>query len=1786
MSALRLVVLEWQDRSKARVLEGYTEEEAMSVQQVLGDANFGASQFARSTFAHSARSDAGAKSDSRARRARLVRIYLVERECLLGVSCILVAAGLNDSPPAPGGKGKGREQASNYGLPWLQSVLEKLTVAGQGKQKSSNPERRIQSAIDELNTAIKAWDAGVGWLADLDDGAVFSNLFRTSQMTRILLILKLLCIHVGSLQSWATASNVQSWFELMDNVNFLDALAPQSADQQTLVGPIKALAAIISLQLLRLSQALGHLDEESPPGRPIPYIYDGPCREQVNNTLANAAGRNSSIASLALLTWAVILQTLRERVQSLESDDDSELAGSSPVASRPRISGTAPPGLTEALETVLQSMPDGDPIDLYARAAVDGCSVLIVSAELSRVLETVMTFNWISSAAVHTAFGLFELLRQAILFLNYTDETVGALIALLEGNSTSTQTSSQPPPVRAALAERFVRDEKILVPRLLHQAQARYPNEILPLLQLSNALAVPGHADRKGILPLASDNPYFCFRLPHGFQAYETAREEENANIITLKEDIPLFIPRRKFSTIKYENTRTLVPRDEDDAPLMMRIPAGTTGQVISDDRPYLVKWDHTHSIVQYLACLLASEAPNSKHRDVANDGVVDLDVQSEIVALFANLVEAHIKPDDDHEEAKEFLQDASEYLGRNADIISIVFDIFEEHLSQRQTRNDSSVALLINCIEFFRMVLPILPGRIWPLLARGELLGVEGNGGRLASVIGSTDTISSRIKLVVACNRLADALVHDIVRKSATTRNESRVVAKRFKSSDDRTSGLPQRLTSKIVFSFTQILLSVFESTQSWPIEASASANEIRLSITSLLDYVLVRAYACGELSPDAHGATDGLCSALVPSAKLILETFLGSGTGHLFVGRLWSTFATDTDSVRNSALRARSNGIGSSAILTFLTNLLKFSVHYDNIPSQLARNLFQTLPLIVRGYVSGDEHKVCLLRLLSAIIREAGASEQEPPSLLGQLGADTAKAFLVELQHFDQPMGITDLEMEVWNLAAHVVSNKQQWVASFLINGDTPKHSIRNRQTENGTQIPNSSNSSKALLHVALERLSKRSVFHDSCSTAMLKFVVGCQNHYPSVSTTIRQSKTVLDKLLDYVVELRTSMSRDELEQTRQTAASSHIADLVAMYVHNMRQLGNADDFDNITSKLGFYRENGLALPDYNESLHLNLKRNFEKRYDGCTLDSFRRRTLSTEFGRSYYYDLEFASEVLGQSPAWHGTKGFEEELARANINMSLVESQVLLMRSWESLVIEVSHQLTGRDALQKHMINIVNHCLTNNVKSSNHTALIHEQLMQRRADLALVLLQRLINVRCRASSFKTLLSAAWDMVRSSGEDFEVAFTSSNAEYYRTTLQVLLLTLQSHTYVDTPEPNDSSIIPPTSLIASPDTLPILIEITTAVICTGFRSLCTQLHAAPTTVSPSDLALIIGLLQTILRIPHIATSHNTLSLRISDTGVHRYALALFSWSDRLLTSPYTRESTSNDRIASNLHALTLADLATSFLHTLSSIPPLAVFLGTENILSQLASAPLLAHLRSTSPQTQTQRTAPDQPQHTRLTLLYTRSILPLVLNLLTAIGPSFAPEALSFLCSFPSQLSRASRCLSPSVNARIDGAGRDVFAGAITLAMVREVHTLSLLSLGLSRAVQAGLGIGALVGGDCGLLGFAYANNNTNNNNTTNTHSGGNDAAGANGNGNAAPWDSNKVQEDAEAWLGSRRNELRSRIRACSEWEEELMGTPTAAGKGGSESECGNRLEEMVVGELGGVVGALGGVV
>ena len=1035
---------------------------------------------------------------------------------------------------------------------------------------------------------------------------------------------------------------------------------------------------------------------------------------------------------------------------------------------------------------------------------------------------------------------------------------------------------------------------------------------------------------------------------------------------------------------------------------------------------------------------------------------LLETETAAEVVALMSSLVEASISAEN-AEATKQLLGRFSNGLPRNDDIIRVVLELFDEEMQSITNRpgSEASLSMLAQCVRFMKSMLAVFPERIWSFLGRSRLLAINETTSAFATIVGATEVPLGQFVFLRNCLGLFDELVNDALKRSVSRNSVATKAVTRFAQPGAQTGSTPEKLMSSVLSTFQIILIDVFQSKANWRFSDPVESVQIATSILGISNQILTYTYGMDDSSQTTN---QKMTSMFQSAAHTITAAFLADTAQGMTIQPLIDIFLAtvadfgteDSNDLTQIVLQQ------TLQALSLCTTMLRVGTMLETRGKRLMTALFQAIPIIARVYAIHPSFKAPTAELLTALVQLANLDGKEPPSLLGHLAADSSKLFLTIISQLGLPLHSLDTEVKIWDMLSAVVSSKQQWLAICLLTGSTPRERLSTKESEKAGP------KAKPLLSLALDQLSRIGLLAPRRAIAMLSFVSHAQNHWTWATNDIGRHKDFVSAITNWVNELSGNGSNSDSEAATRTANESQmaafIADILATYLHSARQSGGADVVKSIASKVGFLRDNAVAVDAYNHSLHKNLAKNFSQKFPSCSLTNFKRTTLqSADFGPSYYYDIELATKMLDFESSWsrQNGQGFVDEVGRANINLSLVESQIAMLKSWRSLAIELSMFASDNVQLQKDLSKVVVGCLKANMETSV-PAMVFENVQGIRAELAFVLMQRLINIKSKESEVRDIVGVAWDAVRTCGLDFDVISEPRDAQYYRTLLQVLFLSLQPQLYspADSPSTLRKSMMAGAAASktasAESELMPTLLEILQRPIAANFRALCSAVHSQPvndetaSVVGPSDFVLLTALLQTVLRIPATQAANHQVASIIANTGLMRLGVSLYSWSDSL-------SHDSSDPIYGELSIL--------FLLTLSTLPMVAQHLAVDGILSHLSSANLSTYYRHPSGK---------GPFETPLRLhsIWTRGILPLCLNLLEHVGPGIASEVSSFLNSFPQQLRRAEADLSVSSTAP---SIRNPHAGSLTLTLGAETHSLALISTVIERLRAAGPAIGVV---------------------------------------------------------------------------------------------------------------------
>lgn len=338
---------------------------------------------------------------------------------------------------------------------------------------------------------------------------------------------------------------------------------------------------------------------------------------------------------------------------------------------------------------------------------------------------------------------------------------------------------------------------------------------------------------------------------------------------------------------------------------------------------------------------------------------------------------------------------------------------------------------------------------------------------------------------------------------------------------------------------------------------------------------------------------------------------------------------------------------------------------------------------------------------------------------------------------------------------------------------------------------------------------------------------------------------------------------------------------------------------------------------------------------------------------------------------------------------------------------------------------MMQVAEQCLECN-QGSQGPERIFQRIMQSRANLAMTLVQRLTMKSLAPKDVAGLLSTVWATISS----IENPLSPDQIQYWRTMIRMLYVVLRG--YRASPD-NSSKAAEDDRLI---EVTQCVFNIIQRVVAQGFRSLVSLIHDSEVAVLPEDLALITAILQACLCLPGMDQfSGEILNIVISE-DVGQFALALFSWADKLAVK--------GDPVYGELSIL--------FLLQLSNVPAIAEHLASDGLLAQLTSANITSHIQRPSVSPFADNVGPQ-----RCYDIWAKGILPLLLNVLSTpgLGANIATEVAYVLNQFPNLLkSSLDRIEAPGMS-RTASRGNSHY---VTLLGVSEINSLALLTRGLGE--------------------------------------------------------------------------------------------------------------------------------
>ncbi|KAI9167464.1 Nucleoporin [Paramyrothecium foliicola] len=1501
------------------------------------------------------------------------------------------------------------------------------------------------------------------------------------------------------------SSAVNQWFSLMDFYTFFDPIQPVHDSMVELMLPLKSLSAAISIAILKPSRSLTYLEREEDSGQAEDaydsYLLSPDVLEQIHTSMLKAV--DSDTACPAVFTWSILLHRLnvsyqartekRDNLLQQKAQENFETKGIRPSGARRNSAGSIFSIESTKFDGFLEHATASKDLQVVEQLAsvvtTHGKVYDVLSAMAASVgpsIEGSMTA--LSSSRIRYQF--LELLKVSYPIIGYQSEPMSSLMAVLSpGRSYWDLVPRNELTIDQDVVAQMLHDDSAMN-FYFQQALDRFPFEFLPFLSLCKVLcSAVGLCDDERldlVINLLKRTPTLTLALPAGFQGYELIHEDENTNSFCLVEEISLISGSSSWKT-RYveEDTYSLLP--------------GTYGRFITDTgRIATVEYPHSTLALlgRQLEIYLVKEGYHSELGMLQPDEIV------EVIGLLATLIRVdHLKTSKNaqgdsltHADS-DILLEASKHIGNGKDITTVVCDIIDYFMEDEVVLSETvAVSILDVGIQFLHSILPLQPSRVWSYLARSELLSSESKAGKLAKITGSLELVGERYEFLVSSLSLFSEAI-ETATTSAVQRRAGNKLAGRQRPETNPWLGVPDKVLSKVSYSIAQSSVDIFENTSTWIFESDSRRSLLLNTVIPILNKIVLYSYSTGD-GPDS----ENLMSCLRSAASYIVDCFISPASGTLRFQPILSSFITAFKKAEQTLYPLRAQSIQDQLVsaLNFSSTLLQVANYLEQSSSMVENYLFKISTLIARLCAVSDQYRIPAISLLEALVVNAGKPSKDPPSLLGYLGPQISKSFLQLLSTLGQPFALLDDVRITWRFFSSILRNRQQWMSNCLLTGQTPREAMKEEK-----KADVASDSVLATALVKLETLGKLEKLE---ALAILDFVASAQNYWPwMVFRKLQKDTKYLQGLRAFVRGLKEqeqspSGKTDDVKASIDARMAAYIAEIFAMQLYHSRHLGNANALaKDLVQDLDFYLRTGVKVGGYNISLHKNLAKNFPNKYYGSFVDNFKRTLLEPrELGKNYYYHLDLANDVLKFDSGWLGRKedGFKNEMELANANLSLVDAQIALFHAWEFLLLELSTCIGDDKIITRQMLQVAQQSLNANQEVPGPENFFLK-LVSARANLALVLTQRLVKGPISVKDINHLLQTIVGSIAAVEEPYE----QETVAYYRVLLKTLFVTLRAYQVAGGNDASASDL--ESSAVTITQTS---LNILDHVVARGFRTLVSLIHDRAASVVPEDLALLTAILQASLGLPGIDQSQaQILNIMASYDAVHA-AISLFSWADKL--------SIQGDPQYGELSIL--------FLMELTTLPLVAEHLASDGILSSLLSANLIKFMQKAniSPYA-------ESPMALRCYGIWAKGLLPLMLNLLSALGATVAPEVAYVLNQFPHLLQASVDRFEASGRGRTDPATSPRY---LTILATSEVHSLALLVRVLS-ALRAS-------------------------------------------NGREIPsveWDAAGLLENVDFWLSSKRL-LKERLLPIGQRELEWRSTRTGTREG---EGCDNVLEAKLVSQL-----------
>ncbi|KEF51322.1 uncharacterized protein A1O9_12672 [Exophiala aquamarina CBS 119918] len=1632
LEALRVVFLDWQYRPESRLQEGLSVAEIASLRDALGSEYLDRQT---QSLAGARPRDDSIFDGQNARRGRLILQYLRQQ-----VTVIRIHKELLDMSLLPAEA----KIASSH----LQNLVTEVPQNGAGiaNQGIADPYiKAIQLQLEMLRTD-REWDLEVPEIITAQEAS------QTTRLQTIAEILEILLLKARSLPGRASTTDLFAWLHFMQSEDFFSTFTSELEEQQLEIERIQLSASLITATMFALASSISSLTTTGLSNSllrqtdSVEFFFDPLAASELHELVMVQAKHNNVQAGPAVLSWAIILQQIRTLASQAKEYRENHYAsriGESVATFDAATGRRGSSGSTASLQqSIFEDVWDKianpneqiDPADWLLDCAMAGLQIFEYIVHLRKHIDSPTTM--LSAYKLQT---LQELVAVSVTFLGYTTESVSAQLALM---STS-QTQSTGPLLFDPSLELLQNSD--LEEGFFNTAALRFPYEPLPFLKFSKALA------RTNVCEDGRHYVEFRMKCLSTFTQtatddvdFNTIREDENANLVVLNTTINM-LNLSQSQTLMLENTTP-------GSVMNSLIPAETIGQVISYSFPPVIRWQHSFSGFAYLGKLV-----ELYHLRLVSTALSQVDspeeVVAEIISLAATLlhtITGNIVPDGTsgpQQHCVRVLDELSTHMAPGTDFAYCIFEILEQELQSFRRRSAATFdcRVLVSCLDFAVAFTKIRPAQVWSSINRTSLFSHHSGVGLMLPLISTIEMLLCSYDFLEKCSQLYQTLIESAVTRSCPDTSMGR----RSGREPTISPSLVLRVQGPLLFAITEAMFNVFQQIQDWTFVSREQFARINSRIAKSFTDILCFTFNFGE----SVGSTLDINNAFSQAANFLVSAFRSDRIDDLpAIPIVRYLFAAGCGNERTTKSGA-GDGSNLNSMLSLTITLIRLGM-LRNLPlSVIEAQVFNGLPAVARILQLYPSHRPLCLTLFQSTLTYV--DQHQPSSLLRHFGSAPCLDLVHLLKHIDQLSQTSQSRDEVWRLLSLLVKSTQQWVGTLILTGSLPDDSRKLK----GQDRPLRSLRGKTFLQTVVEELGDVAALSPVVALSMLQFVLQAQSCWPWVTDDLKSSTHFFSKLVNYITKSRNLHKDDEMDQSLQNAIASHVTDLATTHLHYSTVNRDKSAIRTFAPLLEWLAANAIDVSSYNASLQTNLRKNFSAKYCGLAVTNIRRTGLiERRYGPNFFYDVDFGTRLFLHDPYWDGgqsrtpSQSFSAEFRRANNNLSLVDSELVLLRSLHHFCVEHCKLFVREREDQVTLAHIVRHCLQANARVFSPEPFF-ETLLQTRADLSLSLLRQLLSADAKGSSLSSLLEPAWIALRAQNRSYDEAIVHDDLVYWRSMLSILVMIVQYHD-TRTPKPTKLPQTSASMVVLDPANV-VFLEMATTIVAEGFKTVVSTLQEqqlgtpgaeaeGSNHVGIRDVLLLLTLFQAILRLPLLAQFSAELSERLISSGVISSCLLLYSWSHLL------RDPESSDQAD-------YADLSIQFLVSLSSLPLVAEELAVEGVLSRVSTS------KTTESLQRARGGVSHIDQRPRCGLLYriwAGGLLPLCLNLLHAVGGVIAAEISGFLNQFPNQLVRASTSFMTGTQARREG------TDVLTFLKANESSTLALISHILSSYRDAGASV------------------------------------------------------------------------------------------------------------------------